>query len=218
MARRWKAYAAGVSLLLAGILAGQTRADNGNEAPSFDYYVLSFSWSPEFCADPGRAAENSRECGSARRLGFVVHGLWPAVESGQNPEACGEKKRVSRGLVHDMLPYMMNEDRIHREWQVHGTCTGLSMSGYFTGLMLARAAVQIPVQITSIAQTQTEEVSRIEAQFAGANPKFPESAFRVACQGGALTEMRVCFDRELKGRACPVSVARCDSQSVKIRR
>src|SRR6185312_2340504 len=54
MAGLWKAYAAGVALLCAGVLAAQ-------QQQSFDYYILSLSWAPEFCADARQAAANPRE-------------------------------------------------------------------------------------------------------------------------------------------------------------
>jgi ribonuclease T2 len=207
----WRAYAAGFALVCAGLLAGQ-------QQPSFDYYILSLSWAPEFCADASQAAANPGECRSSKPRNFVVHGLWPEAEHGPSPESCGKAKNVARGLVNDLLPYMPSKALINREWATHGTCTGLSQTEYFTRLMLAHSAVQPPVQVTSISQTEKDEVFRIEAEFAGANPSFPEGAFRVACRNHALTEVRVCFDKELKGRACPASAGECKDGTITIRR
>ncbi|HEU5020503.1 MAG TPA: hypothetical protein VFT60_01385 [Bryobacteraceae bacterium] len=207
----WKAYAAGFALVCAGLLAAQ-------QQPSFDYYVLSLSWAPEFCADASQAAANPGECQSSKPRNFVVHGLWPEAEHGPSPESCGKAKKVAKGLVNDLLPYMPGKAHINREWATHGTCTGLSQSQYFTQLMLAHSAVQPPVQITSIGQTEKEEVFRIESEFAGANPSFPEDAFRVVCRNNALTEVRVCFDKDFKGRACPASVGDCKAGTITIRR
>jgi len=211
MARLWKAYAAGLALLCAGLLAAQP-------GPSFDYYIFSLSWAPEFCADASQAAANPGECKSSKPMNFVVHGLWPEAERGRSPESCGKAKKVARGLVHDLLPYMPSEALINHEWATHGTCTGLSQNDYFTRLMLAHAAVQPPVQITSIGQTEKDEVFRIESEFAGANPSFPEGAFRVVCRNNALTEIHVCFDKDLKGRACPAAVSDCKAGTITIRR
>jgi ribonuclease T2 len=207
----WKAYAVGFALLGAGVMAAQ-------QQPAFDYYVLSLSWAPEFCADAAQAAANPGQCNSAKPMNFVVHGLWPRAENGQNPESCGKPEKVSKGLVRDLLPYMPSEELIQREWATHGACTGLSQNEYFTRVMLARSAVQPPVQITSIGQTEKNEVFRIESQFAGANPEFPEGAFRVVCRNDALTEIRVCFDKDLRGRACPATVSDCKSGTITIRR
>ena len=58
-------------IALAVMLAAQFRT-----AP-FDYYVLSLSWAPAFCAQPNEVARNPRECAVGRHIGFIVHGLWP---------------------------------------------------------------------------------------------------------------------------------------------
>lgn len=207
----WKVFAAGFALVCAGVLAAQ-------QQPSFDYYVLSLSWAPEFCANPSQAQRNPGECSSSKPMNFVVHGLWPEAEQGRSPESCGKAVKVSKGLVHDLLPYMPSESLINHEWATHGTCTGLSQKDYFTRVMLARAAVQLPVQITSIGQTEKDEVFRIESEFVGANPSFPASAFRVDCRNNALTEVRVCFDKNIKGRACAASLSDCKAGTITIRR
>jgi ribonuclease T2 len=194
-------------LAVASLLAAQTGAN-------FDYYLLSLSWAPEFCAQPGEAAKNPLECGQGK--GFVVHGLWPEVNQGKSPESCGAAKMVPRSLVNDMLKYIPSASLIQHEWATHGTCSGLSQGDYFTKVMLARAAVQVPVQISSLGQTTTESPGEIEAQFAAANPSFPQGAVRTACQGGQLTELHVCFDKNLKALACTASAGECTSQTVTI--
>jgi ribonuclease T2 len=218
MAGVWKTYAAGLALLCAGVLTAQQQRVEGTASPSFDYYILSLSWAPEFCADARQASANPVECSPSKPMNFVVHGLWPEVEHGRSPESCGKAAKVSKGLVRDLLPYMPSEALIDHEWATHGTCTGLSQKDFFTRLMLARASVQLPVQITSIGQTEKNEVFRIESQFAGANPSFPGGAFRVDCRNNALTEVRVCLDKNLKARACPASVSDCKAGTITIRR
>ncbi len=182
----------------------------------FDYYVLSLSWVPEFCSQAAEAAANPRECAAGRNQGFVVHGLWPQANSGRSPESCAPAKKVPRGLVNQLLSYIPSPGLIQHEWATHGTCTGLAMDDYFTKVMLARSAVQIPVQISAITVAGTESPGQIEKQFAGSNPSFPEGAFRVSCRGGALTEVRACFDKALKPRACTVSAGECRSGAVSI--
>jgi ribonuclease T2 len=183
-------------------------------AAPFDYYLLSLSWAPEFCAQPGEAAANPLECGEGK--GFVVHGLWPEANQGKSPESCGAAKSVPKSLVNDMLKYMPSASLIRHEWATHGTCSGLSQGEYFTKVMLARASVQIPVQISSLGQSTTESPGEIEAQFGAANPSFPEGAVRTACQSGKLSEVRVCFDKNLNALACTASAGECTTQAVTI--
>ena len=202
----------GISLALAfsGALQAQVRA-------RFDYYLLSLSWAPEFCAQSGEAAANPRECAPGLRTRFIVHGLWPESNEGKSPESCGPAKTVSKGLVNDLMAYMPSPALIQYEWAAHGTCSGLNQDEYFTKVLLARAAVQIPVQLTSIGATETESPAQIETQFAGANPSFPKGAIRTACRDGALTEVRVCLDKELKARACTASAGECTAPTLTIR-
>lgn len=197
------------ALMFAGALPAQVRP--------FDYYVLSLSWAPEFCAQPGEAAANPRECEAGRGMRFVVHGLWPEASAGKSPESCGPARAVSKGLVNKLLEYMPGPGLIQHEWATHGTCTGLTADDYFTKVLLARAAVQVPVQFSAIGTNETESPGQIEAQFAGSNPSFPATAFRASCRSGAFTEMRICFDKDIKARACTASVGECTSATVKIR-
>ncbi len=183
----------------------------------FDYYVLSLSWAPEFCAQPGEAGANPRECASGQRTGFVVHGLWPEASQGASPESCGPPKTVSKGLVNELLPYIPSPGLIQHEWAFHGTCTGLSQDTYFTKVLQARSAVQLPVQITSITGPETETPNQIETQFEGSNPAFPHGAFHTACRASAFTEIRACFDKGLKGRPCTASAGECTSAMLTIR-
>jgi ribonuclease T2 len=211
-----------LALILSGTLLAQFHLGSGSTPPpavsaNFDYYILSLSWAPEFCAQPGESAANPRECASGRGTAFVVHGLWPQSREGKSPESCGPSKTVSKGLVNDLLPYMPSSALIQHEWTTHGTCTGLTQDAYFTKVLLARSAVQAPVQITSITGTETESPSQIEEQFEGSNPAFPPGAFRTVCRSGALTEVRACFDKGLKAQDCTPSAGECTSPMLTIR-
>jgi ribonuclease T2 len=186
-------------------------------APPFDRYVLSLSWAPEFCALPATARANPEECAPGRAIGFVLHGLRPESADGKSTAACGAAKPVSRAVVKMMLRYMLTAARIQQEWAAHGVCTGLSSADYFGSVLEARTAVQIPVQITSLENAITESPEQIETQFAQANPAFPKSAFRTSCRGGALEEMRVCFDKTLKPQACPSDYPDCALAAIVIR-
>lgn len=189
----------------------------GATAPSFDYYVLSLSWAPAFCAEGDAAARNPQECARGRGIGFIVHGLWLENEGSRGPESCGTGKSVPGAVVKFALPYMLSPGLIRHEWATHGTCSGRNVYGYFTDLVQARTAVQIPVQLTSIENQVTESPGQIERQFADANPSFPREAFRTYCSGRTFREERVCFDKNLKPRACSAAVEECRSGALAIR-
>jgi ribonuclease T2 len=198
-------------LALSATLTAQSRRSGAKAqaAAPFDYYVLSLSWAPAFCAQPGAAAGNPKECAPGRRTGFIVHGLWPEAAVGKSPESCGAAKPVPKPVVDFVLQDMLSAGLVQHEWATHGICTGLNPFDYFSSIVQARAAVQIPVQITSIEDQIREGPQQIETQFAGANPSFPRAAFRTSCPRGAFQEERICFDKSLKPRACTESVGEC---------
>src|SRR6202030_4847709 len=123
--------AAFVVLLLTPIAA--TAQDQRQDTPGqFDFYVLSLSWSPSFCAaaaERGRGRAANAQCG-VRPFSFVVHGLWPQYERGF-PEYCQDPSpRLYHGIVSSMLDLMPAPRLIYNEWDKHGTCSGLSAQSY----------------------------------------------------------------------------------------
>lgn len=183
----------------------------------FEYYVLSLSWAPAFCSQPGSANRNPEECSAGRNIGFITHGLWPENAGGRGPESCGTAKPVPKAVIKLILPSMYSTSLIQHEWATHGLCTGLNPFAYFSNVLQARAAVQFPIQITSIEDRITEGPQLIERQFADANPSFPKGAFRTSCSNRMFQEERVCFDKKLKPRECSVSVGECRSPAIVIR-
>src|ERR1700690_2244045 len=93
-------------LFLTAIAAARSRSRHREPGTPgvFDYYVLSLSWSPEFCAGPA-GARDAAQCGEGRQYAFVVHGLWPQYERGF-PESCAPSSPVSSNIVERMLPLM----------------------------------------------------------------------------------------------------------------
>ncbi len=51
-----------------------------NTPGDFDFYVLSLSWSPDYCA--GSNVNDPQQCSIGKKLGFVLHGLWPQYNRG----------------------------------------------------------------------------------------------------------------------------------------
>lgn len=181
-----------------------------NEPGQFDFYVLSLSWSPSFCAAAaerrsGRAP--SRQCG-ARPYSFVVHGLWPQYEKGF-PEYCQvPAPRLNYGAVSSVLDLMPAPQLIFNEWDKHGTCSGLAPRSYFETIRKARAAVKIPADYVDLQQPLTVAPTAVAAAFVKANDGLPPGAIAVDCDRRRLTEVRVCLTKELKFRACPEIVRR----------
>ena len=204
-------------LVLFGTLAAQSRRAHEQNAASFDYYILSLSWAPEFCAHGDGASRSPEECSPGRRTGFVVHGLWPQLNAGRGPESCGRADRLPKSVIEYVIRYMPSPGLIQHEWATHGVCTGLAPAEYFGALVEMRAAVQIPVQFASIDREMRQSPGQIETQFAAANPSFPREAFRTSCMRGELQEVRICFDRNRKPQACTASAGECLVPAIRVR-
>jgi len=77
-------------VFLLWLISGAT-AYAGDQAGKFDYYVLSLSWSPTWCALEGDAS-GAEQCDPAKDRGWVLHGLWPQYDRGW-PEFCQTAER-----------------------------------------------------------------------------------------------------------------------------
>jgi ribonuclease T2 len=183
-----------------------TAQDPRQNAPGqFDFYVLSLSWSPSFCAGAaergaGPAAGNV-QCGP-RPYSFVVHGLWPQYDRGF-PEYCQiPAPRLDRGVVSSMLDLMPAPRLIFNEWDRHGTCSGQSPRAYFETVRKARAAVKIPPEFTDLKEPLSVTPQAVEEAFIKANPGLSASAMAVGCDAKRLTEVRLCLSKDLRFRDC----------------
>ena len=68
----------------------------------------------------------------------------------------------------------------------------------------ARAAITIPKPFLDPQRDQTWAPLDIERAFIAANPKLRVDQMAVTCRRGVLQEVRICFEKDLRGfRACP---------------
>jgi ribonuclease T2 len=186
---------------LGGIHAQDRRQ---NEPGKFDFYVLSLSWSPSFCAaNAERGFQRSDpQCGP-RPFSFVVHGMWPQYERGF-PEFCQvPSPRLNRNIVSSMLDLMPSPRLVFHEWDRHGTCSGLSAGAFFDNVRKARAVVKIPPQYIDLRSPLTVTPDEVEDAFVKANPGLTRDGIAVTCGSRRLDEVRICLSRELQFRDCP---------------
>jgi ribonuclease T2 len=201
-------------MLLVGATSGAALAQRRGEPGQFDYYVLSLSWSPSFCATASGAAARAQECGT-RPLAFVVHGLWPQFEKGF-PENCQvPPPRLDRRIVSDTLDLMPSPKLIYHEWDTHGTCSGLEQHDYFDLVRKARGAVTIPPPYENPQQPLTVAPDAVTDAFVQANPGLAADDIVIACDRTRLREVRICLTRELAFRSCGASQgSACRSDSL----
>ncbi len=179
------------------------KADPATKAPgNFDFYVLSLSWAPGFCATPA-GQRDPQECGPQRHLAFVLHGLWPQYEQKGWPENCSTET-VDDQTVESMLRIMPSPHLVEHEWARHGTCSGLTPKEYFEEATDAYEAVKIPAAYAQLSQNLAVSPEKIKEDFLAANPSFGEQGFVVLCtrNGRYLEEVHACLTKDLEGRAC----------------
>jgi ribonuclease T2 len=171
---------------------------------NFDYFVLALSWSPDYCA--GSGSDDPQECSLGKKLGFVLHGLWPQNNQGY-PSNCSLEKFPTS--LKAQFPGLYPNDALYaHEWEKHGTCTGLTPQGYLALASQLRQAVSIPDPFRSPAQPFRSTVDQLKQDFVQANPGFTSPDFEVNCSGSGryLTELYVCFSRAGQPQACGTDI------------
>jgi len=201
-------------------LAAVTKKQKRTAPGKFDFYVMSLSWSPGFCATPAGRNDDT-QCGPQRHFAFVLHGLWPQYEKRGWPHDCGGGERPDSAVVDAVLPIMPSPKLVNHEWSKHGTCSGLSPKEYFDEAGEAFRSVKIPAAYQAPIKQITVDPHKVQSDFAAANPAFPADGFVVTCtnNGRFLQEVRACLTKELAGRPCNREVLRsaCKSKRVIMR-
>lgn len=171
-------------------------------AGQFDFYVLSLSWSPTFCAGQD-GARNEQQCGTDKKFRFIVHGLWPQNERGY-PQDCdtGGQDRVPRALGEQLFDIMPSMGLIGHQWRKHGSCSGLSQRGYFSRLREAFQKVKVPADLAQGDKAVIFSADQIEEKFIAANPGLSRRGIATSCESNRLEEVRICFSKTLGFRDC----------------
>jgi len=186
-----KSVAALILLSLALLPPVAARAGNSGD---FDYYVLSLSWSPTWCAsEPGRARD--AQCAAGRRY-----------ERGW-PQYCDSAERwVPRTAIAAMLDIMPSKRLIIHEWRKHGSCSGLSQKDYFAALRRFFVSLHIPARYLAPTRTVTVTAAGLVSDFVKSNAGLEASMLSLDCGNARdtarLSELRVCFSRNGHFRAC----------------
>ena len=187
------------ALTLAVSTFGLAAWADGETAGDFDYYVLSLSWSPTWCALEGDA-RNSPQCD--RELGWVLHGLWPQYEDGW-PSYCHSPVRdPSRSQTAAMEDIMGTAGAAWYQWKKHGRCSGLEAQEY---LDLSRAAyekIKRPSAFMKLPHDIKVPASVIEEAFMNVNEGLDANEITVTCKDYRIQEVRVCMTPDLEPRKC----------------
>jgi ribonuclease T2 len=182
-------------------LAGAARAD---EPGDFDYYVLSLSWSPNWCALEGERDDPQCDAG----LGWILHGLWPQHEEGWPSWCRGPGRDPSRRETEAMADIAGSAGLAWHAWEKHGTCSGLSAPDYLALSREAYEAVTMPPEFDTLGRRSRVAALDVEQAFLAANPALSRDGLTVTCRDGHIHEVRICLTRDLEPRRCGEDVIR----------
>jgi len=173
-----------------------------NTPGDFDFYVMSLSWSPDFCA----SNDDPQQCSVGKKLGFVLHGLWPQYTRGY-PADCSTVKLPKD--AQQKFPNLYPGSSLYvYEWNKHGTCSGLTPIDYMTLAKTLKESIVIPAAYRRPAKAFRTTVNDLKAAFLEANSALSEDALAIQCSGSGrfLQELRVCFSRNGEPVACSKEV------------
>ena len=194
------------ALLLLLALAAPAHAE-GDRAGDFDYYVLSLSWTPNWCATTGDARAED-QCDARHDHGFTLHGLWPQHEEGW-PSFCRTPARdPSRAQTAAMADIMGSGGLAWHQWKKHGRCTGLTAEDYFALSRRAYAQIALPGVFAPLPRRVTLPASVVEDAFVEANTALPRDAITITCRDRMIHEVRICLTKTLAPRRCGPDVIR----------
>ncbi len=195
-----------IALWALTVLPMPVQAD-GEKPGDFDYFVLSLSWSPTWCALEGDR-RNSPQCTKDKDFGWVLHGLWPQYEDGY-PSYCPTSKRPpSRGMTAEMADIMGASGVAWHQWKKHGTCVGVEAAQYYGLMRLAYDKVNRPTVLRTLGRDVRLPASVIEEAFLEANPSLKSDQITITCRNGRIQEARICLDSKLQPRRCGDDVIR----------
>jgi ribonuclease T2 len=192
-----------ISLLCALALPAKAQDVSGE----FDYYVLSLSWSPNWCALEGDS-RNSPQCDADADFGWVLHGLWPQFETGWPADCRHTFRNPSRAETTAMADIMGTSGLAWYQWNKHGSCSGLSPDDYFA---LARLAFERITRLEVFRRLEdpiTLPASLVEEAFIRDNPFLSPDEITIICRASRIQEARICLTRDLEPLRCGSDVIR----------
>lgn len=177
---------------------GQQPLTKHTEPASFNYYLLSMTWSPTFCLNHKLDHE---ECGG-KYPGFVLHGLWPLITATNWPMNCSTAQQLTPEAVAFGDKIYPNKSLVIHEWEKHGTCSGMDALNYFETAEKALLSVKVPQILQDPKTSLTMSYANIIQSFTSVNPVLSPDKIVLECSHSRLTEVRVCLGKDLTSMSC----------------
>lgn len=197
----------GIVLALICLLFPSHALADGEKSGDFDYYVLSLSWSPNWCAVEGDARA-SDQCDARHDHGWILHGLWPQYHQGWPAYCPTAKAPPSRGMTKSMADIMGTSGLAWHQWKKHGTCSGLAAQDYFALSRTAYDTVTRPAVFRKLDRDVRLPAQVVEEAFLKENPNLEPDMLTITCRDGYIQEARICLSRDLNPVPCGRDVIR----------
>lgn len=196
---------AALALTLTGNVAEARRGGDPQQSRGttgeFDYYLLTLSWSPEFCKTH---PTDKVQCGPGLTKGFVVHGLWPQYNKGY-PQYCVKPAPAVPQAAVDIAVKGNPSASLFtdHEWPKHGTCATTDPVKYAEDGLSGYQAFAVPARLQTHNAPGQMPLADFKALLLQANPTLSDGSLKVQCdRSGALQEIRICLDKGLKPQTC----------------
>jgi ribonuclease T2 len=174
---------------------------------SFDYYLLTLSWSPEYCHS------HPADIQCARHSTFVLHGLWPENNDGTYPENCSNAAGpADPSQYSDIYP---DVSLLQHEWKTHGTCSGLAPDAFFQLARKTFQSITVPPELAGLTKQASMPPAQILGLMTKANPSITAEDMALSCGSNYLTAVEVCVDKQGNPMACS-KVKTCRANTVRI--
>ncbi len=190
----------------------QKKVEQKADTPGkFDYYSLTLSWSPDYCAAKG--GQDPQQCGEGRKLGFVLHGLWPQNNQGWPQDCTNEALDPS---IRQKFPELYPSAKLYtHEWEKHGTCSGLTQTKYHELAQSLKNGTVIPDRYNQPTKPFRVTLNELKQSFAQANVGMSPDGIAATCSGSGrfLQEVMVCYGKDGQPGVCSPEVLRKSSRS-----
>lgn len=193
--------------LLVWLVSAVPALSDGETAGEFDYYVLSLSWSANWCATTGDA-RGADQCDPRHDHGWTLHGLWPQYHRGWPAHCRTAQPPPSRAMTAAMADIMGSAGLAWYQWKKHGTCSGLSAARYFALSRQAYGQVVRPAVLRALDRPVRLPAAVVEAAFLKANPGWTPDMVTITCRDGYIQDARICLSRDLAAVPCGADAVR----------
>jgi ribonuclease T2 len=187
-----------------------------------DYFMLSLSWSPQFCTtSAGKSAANAFQC-KENSFGMVVHGLWAqssgvTSDKGQ-PRNCKTTIPIVAATLRQHLCTVPGVQLEQDEWAKHGTCAFDAPEKFLDTIEKLRSELHVPdLDALAASKGSSLKAQDVTGAFLSANSGLSADDVQLLLSGKNLSEVHVCYDLDFKFRKCDTKSSAADTTKVTIR-